>query len=579
MDAFKAQLDRVREQLAGLTGSQRMLVGTLVAVMALTLAYWGKYAGTPDMVPALDQTLSDDEVGPINRQLDMSGVPHSVVNGKVMVPADRKQEVLANLMFAQALPTDTHSAFEEMSAKSLNWFSSQTERDAVYNHATELELAAAIRRWPGVSDARVVINNKNERHIGETIPPTATVDIHTRNGAEKGQVKQLVQAAADGVAGAVSGLTPQNIRVIVNGASARVPSAAQDAGLDGSNVMELREQNEAWLEQKIRNQFSFIPSLTVTVTCDVDNQTRDEHVTKYDKTGSFTQTTMEHNQSAESHTSDGGSREPGVATNDGLAGPGGAGDAAGPSSGPLTSNTTSTTDEQQQNQAYVPTTDQHITTPAGKTTVESAAVCVPMSYVARRYKAANPSVKDPTDADLQKATVVEVAKLREQVARVVGLASADKVSVDTFADDVQADLTMAAAAGPAVSSAAALGGLASHGKEIGVGVLAMVSLAMMFQMARKSTVVLPMGQPPSLAGMGMGMGSTAYGDDDGDDHRTPVARGVEVGQADMLVGGMEGMELDADTLRTQQMLDQVSTLVQEDPDAAAALVKRWVSRA
>jgi flagellar biosynthesis/type III secretory pathway M-ring protein FliF/YscJ len=42
---------------------------------------------------------------------------------------------------------------------------------------------------------------------------------------------------------------------------------------------------------------------------------------------------------------------------------------------------------------------------------------------------------------------------------------------------------------------------------------------------------------------------------------------------------MEGMELDADQVRTQQMLDQVSTLVQEDPDAAAALVKRWVSRA
>ena len=114
MDAFKAQLDRVREQLAGLTASQRMLVGTLVVVMALTLMYWGKYAGTADMVPALDQTLTDDEIGPINRQLDMSGVPHSVVNGRVMIPADRKSEVLANLMYAQALPNDTHSAFEEM---------------------------------------------------------------------------------------------------------------------------------------------------------------------------------------------------------------------------------------------------------------------------------------------------------------------------------------------------------------------------------------------------------------------------------------------------------------------------------
>ena len=425
MDAFKAQLDRVREQLAGLTASQRMLVGTLVVVMALTLMYWGKYAGTADMVPALDQTLTDDEIGPINRQLDMSGVPHSVVNGRVMIPADRKSEVLANLMYAQALPNDTHSAFEEMSSKSLNWFSSQTEREAVYNHATELELASAIRRWPGVSDARVVINNKNERHIGESTPPTATVDIHTHEGADKAQVKQLVQAAADGVAGAVSGLTPQNIRVIVNGASARVPSQEQDFGLDGSNVMELREQNEAWLEQKIRAHFEFIPNLTVTVTCDVDNQTRDEHVTKYDKAGAFTQTTMDRNQSAESHTTDGGGREPGAASNDGLAGP--AGDGNAPSSGAVTSNNTTTSDEQQNNQAFVPVTDQHITTPAGKAVVQSAAVCVPMSYVTKRYRAANPSVKDPSDADLQRAAAAELANLRQQVASVVGLASADKV--------------------------------------------------------------------------------------------------------------------------------------------------------
>ena len=588
MDAFKAQLDRVREQLAGLTASQRMLVGTLVAVMALTLMYWGRYAGTADLVPALDQTLTDDQIGPINRQLDMSGVPHSVVNGRVMIPADRKAEVLANLMYAQALPTDTHSAFEEMSSKSLNWFSSQTEREAVYNHATELELAAAIRRWPGVSDARVVINNKNERHIGESTPPTAMVDVRTRNGTDKSQVKQLVQAAADGVAGAVSGLLPQNIRVIVNGVSARVPSAAADAGgMDGSNVFELREQNEAWLEQKIRAHLEFIPNATVTVTCDVDNQTKDEHVTKYDKTGAFTQTTMEHNQTAESHTTDGAAREPGAASNDGVSGPGGGdvtgGGGSGPSAGAVTSNSTSTEDQQQQSQAYVPSVDQHITTPAGKAVVQSAAVCVPVSYVTKRFRAANPSIKDPTDADLQRAAAAEVANLRQQVATVVGLASVERVSVDTFVDDTSTDLTMAAAAAPGMSaSSAALGGLTGHAKEIGVGVLAVVSLAMMFQMARKSTIVLPVGTSPSLAGLGLN--STAYqGDDeeaDDRDRRSGAARNTaaDVSQAAMLIDGMEGMELDPETLRTQQMLDQVSTLVKEDPDAAAALVKRWVSR-
>ena len=580
MDAFKAQWDRVREQLAGLTASQRMLVGTLVAVMALTLGYWGRYAGSPEMTPVLDQVLTEDAIGPIDRQLDLSGIPHNVVAGKVMVPADRKQEALANLMFAQALPADTHSAFEEMSAKNLNWFSSATEREAVYNHATELELAATMRRWPGVADARVVINCKNDRRIGETVPPTATVDLRTRGGSDKPATRQLVQAAADGCTGAVSGLLTQNIRVIVNGVSMR-PASADAPGLDASNEIEQRERNEAAYEQKVHSQFSFIPNLTVTVTCDVNTQTRDEHVTKYNKADAFAQVTHSRTQSGEQTTADAtGPREPGVASNDGLSGPGGADANGNPASGPVTTNQTSTSDEDSQSTPYVSGTDAHISTPAGKTTVVSAAVTIPMSYVTRQFHTAHPSVKDLTDADLQQAAAAEVAKVRDRVATVVGLADATRVSVDTYADDVGlADLPMAAAAGPANPSAA-LGTLSAHGKEIAVAVLAIISLGLMFQATRRSTIALPVGSTPTLAGLGMNLNAADFEDDDEADGRTPIGgRGPDVSQAALLIDGMEGMELDAETVRTQQMLDQVSTLVKEDPDAAAALVKRWVSRA
>ena len=41
---------------------------------------------------------------------------------------------------------------------------------------------------------------------------------------------------------------------------------------------------------------------------------------------------------------------------------------------------------------------------------------------------------------------------------------------------------------------------------------------------------------------------------------------------------LDGMELDDEAVRSQQMLEQVSTLVKENPDAAATLVKRWLNR-
>ncbi|HEX8915638.1 MAG TPA: hypothetical protein VF796_25010, partial [Humisphaera sp.] len=41
---------------------------------------------------------------------------------------------------------------------------------------------------------------------------------------------------------------------------------------------------------------------------------------------------------------------------------------------------------------------------------------------------------------------------------------------------------------------------------------------------------------------------------------------------------LDGMELDDDTLKTQQMLSQVTDLVGENPDAAATLIKRWMNQ-
>jgi flagellar biosynthesis/type III secretory pathway M-ring protein FliF/YscJ len=38
------------------------------------------------------------------------------------------------------------------------------------------------------------------------------------------------------------------------------------------------------------------------------------------------------------------------------------------------------------------------------------------------------------------------------------------------------------------------------------------------------------------------------------------------------------MELDEDSIKAQTMVDQVSTMVKENPDSAAQLVKRWLNR-
>ena len=565
MDAFKAQFERIRQQLAGLTATQKMLVTALVAIMVMTMLYWGKYAGNPEMVPVLDQVLSDDDIGPIDHQLELANIPYKVDAGKILVPADRKSEILATLMFDRVLPQDTHSAFETMS-KQLNPFSPASDRDAAYTEATSMELSDLIGRFPGVGTARVIINAKNDQRIEGSIPPSATVFITTKGDAE--QPKVLVRAAADGVAHAVSGLSPSQISVIINGASMRVPDADNNPLGGADDLMEIREKSEARLEEKIRNEFRWIAGLTVTVTCDVENSSTKSQSDEYDKSKSFVQPQKTTENTEETANTPAGPREPGVTANTDSGANGSASIDGGGGGGTASSSTISKTENL--NQIFAPHIYTEKTTPAGSDIVKAATVRVPLSYFANVFKQLHPKIKDPTDADMDALTKMEMAKIRQGVERIAGLKSDDDVSVDSYADVPAEALAMATA--PAVQSAA-LSTVSGHAKEIGVAVLAVISLFMMATMVRKSS--------PAALVMPSGLGS-------GDEPGPSKARaglnalgGLEAIAGEVGAGGgaLDGMEMDDDAVRTQQMLDQVSTMVKENPDGAAALVKRWLSRA
>ena len=119
MDVLKAQLARIQQQLSGLNASQKMLAGTLVAIMVMTLLWWGKYSAQPEMEPVLNQSLGDEYIAKITSKLAARGINYRVVDSKVLVPADRKLEVLAELNYEQLLPQDVSMGYEEL-AKNLN---------------------------------------------------------------------------------------------------------------------------------------------------------------------------------------------------------------------------------------------------------------------------------------------------------------------------------------------------------------------------------------------------------------------------------------------------------------------------
>jgi flagellar biosynthesis/type III secretory pathway M-ring protein FliF/YscJ len=98
-------------------------------------------------------------------------------------------------------------------------------------------------------------------------------------------------------------------------------------------------------------------------------------------------------------------------------------------------------------------------------------------------------------------------------------------------------------------------------KYVGLGGLGAISLVMMFLMVRKAGARETLPTPEELAGI------------------PPALSGADadlVGEADESAPAMEGLELNDEALRRQQMLRQISDMVTATPDDAAGLMKRWM---
>jgi flagellar biosynthesis/type III secretory pathway M-ring protein FliF/YscJ len=166
---------------------------------------------------------------------------------------------------------------------------------------------------------------------------------------------------------------------------------------------------------------------------------------------------------------------------------------------------------------------------------------------------------DPDDAALDQEIKDELDRIRQDVKSCTGITADAAVTVNVYSD-ATTDLAMTAPAGN--SQAVML--VESHARDIGVAGLAMFSLFMVLMMVRKS---VPAPMPAAAEEAEKKKSALHIGGE------TPLAG--EVGEGERT---LDGMELDDEALKTQQVIEQVSDMVTENPEAAANLVKRWLQR-
>ncbi|MCZ6836361.1 MAG: hypothetical protein O7G85_11355 [Planctomycetota bacterium] len=557
MQALNRLLETIRLQLQGLTLNAKILIGSLMVILAMSLFLVSLYAGQRSMVPLnLPADFSPERKGQAVSFLKSRDIPYKEQGGEVLVPADQRTIVLAQLVDYQLLAVDQIN-FEKLMQDD-SPFRSREQNQKRYNIAKMNELSAMIRQFQGINNAKVVIDVPvRGQGIGSSfIPPSATVTL-TTNG--RGLSPEKADTIAHLVASAHAGLRVEDVSVTDASTGELFQARGEDAKAAMKNL-EAKVAMEEITREKILNQLSYIPGVRININAQVDTREVIQQMTNFEnpKLGVTQETSRNRSSTRQS-----GPSEAGVRPNAGAVLAGGG---AGQSMSDESSSTSS-----------IPAfgnSNSHIRDSKGQALMINASIGVPRSYFVSIYLAQQDEGTDPPDAQtLEPIVQAEIASIRTNILPLIDTsatdgASAGVVEVAMFHDVASGGFGGSGLNGNGDSGASGASNLASLGlseglvKYVSLSGLALVSLLMMFFMVRRATTQEQMPSPEELVGI-----PPAVADSNSD----------LIGEAAETFPALEGLEIDEEHVRRQEMLEQISNMVKETPDEAAHLLRKWMS--
>lgn len=551
MQSLQNTIQTIWKQVRTLSPTARLLIGSLAIIIVMTLFLVAQYTGRRAMEPlGLQANLSPDARTQTLSYLQSRGIEYRESGSDILVPVDQKYTVLAQLTDSEIITPDQIN-FDTLVQQD-SPFLSKAQNDRRWLVATMNVLGRTISNLDGIQRATVLIDDPpNAGGIGRAhLPASASVTVQTR-GEELGQSK--VDAIAEMVAGAHARLDVSDVRVI-DATSGRVFRARDDSVLHASGNLELQLNKERAVRTKLIEHLAYIPGVNVGVNVIVDTRTVVQQTRSFDnpKHG----VTAERNRAINSQNTSSGA-EPGVRPNTGV---------AIASSGRRGSSLSDERTEAEMVPAFGGT-DARITDGGGHSLLISASVGVPKSYFVRLWQdQSGDQNAQPSQADLNPVIETETERIKAQIEPLIDTRAVDGAVAGTVMVSMIPDFALATA-GPGmpdtIPEGGATGGVLSEGlvSTVGLAALALISLAMMFLLVRKATVREKLPSAAELVGM-----PPALADADSD----------LVGEAGETSASLEGLEVDEDDIRRQQMLDQINDMARKQPTDAAMLLRRWV---
>lgn len=265
MDTISKAITQLGDLFRSMTPGARLTAALLLLAVVVSLAYL--FAGgrtPPDDYLFGGVPLSPGEVNRIEGTLLSAGIPVDISGNRVRVPAARRYEAMAAIVSADAMPLNFHDIMTDaLSSGSL--FEGSTKTKARVEAAEEYRLAMQISEFPWVEKATVSYDERRPNGLRREPLVTAAVTViptagETVSPRRQKMIKQII-------AGAKAGLTPEQVQVIDvhHSGNASESSSLELAAFTDNPYLRDKFIYEHETREKILGHLDYIPGVRVAV--------------------------------------------------------------------------------------------------------------------------------------------------------------------------------------------------------------------------------------------------------------------------------------------------------------------------
>jgi len=226
----------------GMTSTQKVIVGVILAVAILAMAGMGIWANQESMAP-LASNLAPGDANSIVESLKKQNVPYELSSDQrtVLVPEKRVGELKLKVA-GEGLLTGDKLGFEKLEAPSLT--TTDFTQKVIHRRAMETDLARTIKSLQQVQEATVHITPGNDSpFVSDKEDAKASVLLKLKGS--KVLPEENTQAIVNLVAASIEGLKPENV-VIIDQYSRILSNTGRDpmTGASDSQKKAQREEEE-----------------------------------------------------------------------------------------------------------------------------------------------------------------------------------------------------------------------------------------------------------------------------------------------------------------------------------------------